>query len=266
VARWDGNINLEVGLGLVLILLNKLNYFLIMAITWFESEVERIENLTAHVRQFTLRSHGVEFKAGQFITLDLPIGEKRIQRWRSYSIASAPSDGDALELCIVRSASGEGTRYLFEEVREGSILRWKGPEGAFVLSEEGGKELVMVCTGTGIAPFRSMLREIRAKGLSYKSVHLIFGARGEEDILYREEMEDLARAWPSFRYDIVLSRSPDWEGYSGHVHQVYQECYSDVRSEVLFLLCGWTGMVDQAVENIVCMGYDRSQVRLELYG
>lgn len=237
-----------------------------MAITWVESNVERVENLTAHVKRFILRSPGIEFKAGQFITLDLPIGEKRIQRWRSYSIASAPSDGDSLELCIVRSASGQGTRYLFEEVQEGSTLRWKGPEGVFVLPEDGGKELVMVCTGTGIAPFRSMLREIRAKGFPYKSVHLIFGARVEEDILYREEMEDLSRAWPSFRYDIVLSRAPGWEGHRGHVHQVYQQYYSNVRSEVLFLLCGWTGMVDQAVENIVGMGYDRSQVRLELYG
>ncbi len=237
-----------------------------MAITWNESKVERIEYLAAHVKRFVIRSSGVTFKAGQFITLDLPIGEKRLQRWRSYSIASAPSDGASLELCIVQSASGLGTRYLFEEVQVGSVLKWKGPEGTFILPADTGKALVMVCTGTGIAPFRSMLREIRIKNMSYKSVHLIFGTRTEADILFREELEQLTREWSSFRYDIVLSKDPDWGGYSGHVHQVYQECYSEVSSEVVFLLCGWRSMVDQAVDNLIGMGYERSQVLFELYG
>lgn len=237
-----------------------------MAITWNESKVERIEYLAAHVKRFVIQSPGVTFKAGQFITLDLPIGEKRLQRWRSYSIASAPSDGGSLELCIVKSESGLGTRYLFEEVQVGTVLRWKGPEGAFILPADEGKSLVMVCTGTGIAPFRSMLREMWINRMSYKSVHLIFGTRAEPDILYREELEQLTKEWSSFRYDIVLSRDPNWGGYRGHVHQVYQECYPEANSEVVFLLCGWRSMVDQAVDNLIGMGYDRSQVLFELYG
>lgn len=237
-----------------------------MAVKWNESIVERIEPLAHNVRRFFIKSQGIIFKAGQFITLDLPIGEKRQQRWRSYSIASAPSGGAELELCIVRSPFGLGTQYLFDEVGVGSVLRWKGPEGAFVLPACVDRDLVMICTGTGIAPFRSMIREIRQMGIGHRSIHLIFGTRTEADILYGEEFESLSREWAAFTYDIVLSRSLEWRGFRGYVHQVYQQKYALVRPDVHFLLCGWSAMVDQAVSNLALMGYDRTQVQFELYG
>lgn len=242
-----------------------------MPTTWYEARVSRIENATPNVRRFfleVLHATPLAFEAGQFITLDLPIGEKRLQRWRSYSIASAPSDRPELELCIVRSESGEGTRYLFEEVRAGSILRFKGPDGAFVLPPNlQDRDLVMICTGTGVAPFRSMLRELFARQLPYRRAHLIFGARTKADILYRKEFEQYAAEHPGFRYDVALSRQPDWSGYKGYVHQIYLEQYAGKRPDVLFLICGWTNMIDDAVAHLVAeLGYAPNQVKYELYG
>ena len=239
-----------------------------MPVTWYERPITRIENMAPNVRRFWLEAPedaDFSFKAGQFVTMDLPIGEKRLQRWRSYSIANAPDGSGQLEFCIVRS--GVGTQYLFDETGEGSTLRFKGPEGTFVLPEVVDKDLVFICTGTGVAPFRSMLLDLKASGRPHRNIHLIFGCRTETDILYREEFEAMARTMPGFRYDIALSRQEDWPGYQGHVHQIYLEHYAGKRSDVSFFLCGWTNMIDDAVANlIVKLGYERGQVHYELYG
>ncbi len=240
---------------------------------WYESSVVRIQEATPTVRRFWLRTADGQrppFRPGQFITFDLPIGEKRLQRWRSYSIANAPEDApyEEIELCIVRAPNGLATRYFFEEVRVGTTLRWKGPEGTFCLPEYlDDKDLVLVCTGTGVAPFRSMLRHVQHTQRPHRNIHLIFGTRTEADILYRDEFEALTRTMPGFRYDVALSRQPDWPGYRGYVHQVYLEHYAQKRADILFYLCGWTPMIDEAVANLFGrLGYDRRQILYELYG
>ncbi len=243
-----------------------------MPAIWYDSTVVRIEQATPAVRRYWLAMrHGPRppFKAGQFITVDLPIGEKRLQRWRSYSIANAPGDDpDLIELCIVRAPNGLATRYFFEEVQVGTVLRWKGPEGTFCLPETlEDKDIVMVCTGTGVAPFRSMLRDLQHTGRPHRNIHLIFGTRTEQDILYREEFEALTRTMSGFRYDIALSRQADWSGHRGYVHQVYLEHYAHKRDDLLFYLCGWSNMIDEAVANLLIrLGYDRKQILYELYG
>ena len=237
---------------------------------WHEAIIQDISQLTPNVRSFRLKVPELEkfeFQAGQFVTFDLPIGDKRLQRWRSYSIASAPGSDNALELCIVRSAEGLGTRYLFEEVGPGDTLKFKGPDGAFFLPENIQKDIVLICTGTGVAPFRSMLLDIQQRKIPHRNIHLIFGTRTEADILYRDEFEALVKTLPGFRYDVALSREPDWLGWKGYVHQIYTHHYAEKRPDVQFYLCGWSNMIDEAVaELIVKLGYDRTQVVYELYG
>lgn len=237
---------------------------------WYNARVRQIAELAPQVRQFWLEFPEVDrfdFRAGQFLTFDLPIGEKRLHRWRSYSIASPPDGTRVVELCIVRSASGAGTQYMFESVQEGSILRCKGPDGGFVLPDVIDRDLVFVCTGTGVAPFRSMLLDLKHSGRPHRGLHLIFGSRREEDILYRHDFEALARSMPAFRYDVALSRQPDWQGHQGRVHAIYQQQYAAVRPDVAFYLCGWTQMIDDAVAHLIGeMGYAPGQVVYELYG
>ncbi|MBP6825807.1 MAG: FAD-dependent oxidoreductase [Saprospiraceae bacterium] len=238
--------------------------------TWYNGLVKKLEPIAPNVRQFWLEMPDLsafDFKAGQFVTMDLPIGDKRLQRWRSYSIASAPDGSNVLELCIVRNEDGIGTKYLFEDVEPGASLRLKGPDGGFVLPDTIGKDLVFICTGTGVAPFRSMILDLKKSGKPFRNIHLIFGTREESGILYRAEFEELARTLPGFRYDVALSRQPDWPGYKGHIHQIYLEHYRDARPDVDFYICGWSNMIDEAVANLlVKLGYNRTQIHYELYG
>ena len=241
-----------------------------MPTTWHDGIVRKIETIAPNVRSFQVEVPDMEsfdFQAGQFVTMDLPIGEKRLQRWRSYSIANAPDHSNQLELCIVYSTEGLGSKYLFDHVQEGAVLKFKGPDGGFVLPEKIEKDLVFICTGTGIAPFRSMILDLKNSGKVHRNIHLIFGTREESGILYRDEFEDLARNLPGFRYDIALSRQDDWSGWKGHVHQVYMEQYATPRPDVAFYLCGWSNMIDDAVANLMLqLKYDRSQIHYELYG
>ena len=239
-----------------------------MAWTWYEGCITRIEHISVHTRRFWLEVGGVEdfaFKAGQFITVDLPIGEKRTERWRSYSIANPPRGGNVLELCI-SDQGGPASRYFFDVVKEGTSLRFKGPSGVFVLPGDLPEEIVMVCTGTGVAPFRSMIWFLYDSGYEGK-VHLIFGTRFAWDILYRKEFEVLQEDWPEFKYDVVLSRDEQWAGRKGYVHQVYLEAYQKPEPNRLFMLCGWRSMVDEAQKHLLEeLGYQAGQIKVELYG
>ncbi|MEY3366898.1 MAG: hypothetical protein RI973_53 [Bacteroidota bacterium] len=248
-----------------------------MTPTWYDGKIIRIENESPNTRRLWLQVTGIEhfdFKAGQFITMDLPLGEKRKDRWRSYSIACEPNSSNILEFCIVHMEGGTATRYLFEEAGLGTVIKFKGPDGNFTLPDLGERDLVLICTGTGIAPFRSMIRDLIHLEKPHKQVHLIFGTRHEEGILYRQEFEELAAENPWFHYSVALSRAeqlPAGSNYvdlkKGYVHQIYLEQYASIRPDILFYLCGWSSMIDEAAANLTAkMGYDRSQVRYELYG
>jgi CDP-4-dehydro-6-deoxyglucose reductase len=242
---------------------------------WRSCKVIRIEQQAEGTRRFFIEAVEVEvfdFKPGQFVTLDLPIHEKPNKRWRSYSIASWPDGTNVFELCIVLLEGGAGTEYLFNEVKEGSILTYRGPVGVFTLPETIDKDIFLICTGTGIAPFRSMLHHISRHNIPHKDVYLIFGTRTRENLLYYDEMRQLTEEVPGLHYIPTLSRE-EWEGKKGYVHDIYEalvnekkSCSVDGQCYATFYLCGWKVMIDEAKKRILEMGFDRKCVHQELYG
>ena len=163
---------------------------------WRTGTVIRIEDETYNTKRFFIKVDELEFfdfKAGQFVTLDLPIHEHKNKRWRSYSIASWPDGTNVFELLIVLLEGGAGTPYLFNQVKVGSQVTFRGPQGHFTLPENIEKDLFFICTGTGIAPFRSMLNYIQLHNIPHKNLYLIFGCRTKKDLLYHEEMKALEK-------------------------------------------------------------------------
>ena len=234
---------------------------------WRKGIVTKIDDHTNNTRRFWVQVPELEsfdFLPGQFVTLDLPIDEKPNKRWRSYSIASWPDGTNTFELLIVLAQGGAGTNYLFEEIRVGSELTLRGAQGVFTLPANLDRDLFLICTGTGIAPFRSMIHFIHLQQLPFKKIHLIFGCRNKADLLYYEELTALEEKMPGFHYHPTLSRE-HWEGHNGYVHNVYTALCRD-RQDAYFLLCGWKHMVDEARKTILDMGYDKKSVIQELYG
>lgn len=234
---------------------------------WQKAIVKRIEQATPGTRRYWLElpeTDSFDFKPGQFVTLDLPIHERRNKRWRSYSIASMPDGTNVIELAIVDMEGGTGTEYIFNEVEVGSELTLRGPQGVFVLPEEVPRHFYLVCTGTGIAPFRSMVHYIKEHNIPHGEIHLVFGTRTRHDLLYFEEMRALDKEMDSFFYHPVLSRE-EWDGHMGYVHPIYCEL-SKAQPDAHFMLCGWKNMVDEAKQTLLEMGYDKKSIHLELYG
>jgi ferredoxin-NADP reductase len=235
---------------------------------WQKGKVIRIEDETDSTKRFWIEAtetNDFNFAPGQFVTLDLPIHEKVNKRWRSYSIASWPDGSNVYELVIVLLKDGAGTNYLFNEITVGSEIIFRGALGVFTLKENNlDKDLFLICTGTGIAPFRSMVHHIKNHDIPHKNIHLLFGTRKKPDLLYYEELKQLEKDLPAFYYHPVLSRE-DWEGEKGYVHAVYEKLCAD-RQPANFFLCGWKNMIDEAKQRITAMGYDKKLIHQELYG
>jgi CDP-4-dehydro-6-deoxyglucose reductase len=235
---------------------------------WQKGKVIRIENETAFTKRFWIEATETtdfKFTPGQFVTLDLPIHEKVNKRWRSYSIASWPDGTNIFELVIVLLKDGAGTNYLFNEVSVGNEIIFRGALGVFTLKDTDlDKDLFLICTGTGIAPFRSMVHHIKNQNIAHKNIYLLFGTRTKADLLYFEELSRLQQDLPGFQYIPVLSRE-HWEGKKGYVHAIYEELCA-AGQPAHFFLCGWKNMIDEAKLRITALGYDKKAIHQELYG
>lgn len=221
---------------------------------------------TPAVRRFILCVDEVkhfDFLPGQFVTVyfpQLPNGQNE----RSYSIASAPDGGNTFELCIVLNPQGAATP-IFWQMQPGDSLEISEAKGSFVLPQSNGLDIAFICTGTGVAPFRSMLLNLLKTQKTTQKLYLIFGNRFAADILYRKEFEQLALEYPNFKFIPVLSRDPEWQGEKGYVHPVYENIFADKR-DARFLVCGWNAMCIEARHRLKALGYNRRQYLFEEYG
>lgn len=180
------------------------------------ARIDTLERLAPDVLRIELRlppRSPLKFLSGQYVDVTSPAGVKR-----SYSIASAASAGDRVELQVRRVDGGQLSAYWFEQAKPNDLLRFNGPRGTFFLRPVAGLDLVFLATGTGIAPIRSMLLQLAemAVGQLPRSVSLYWGGRHRED-LYLDPREAL----PALRYVPVLSRGDvAWHGAHGHVQDV----------------------------------------------
>ncbi len=201
----------------------------------------------------------LSFSPGQFVSLTTLVGEKNITR--AYSIASPPQ-GNLFELCLNRVEDGKFSPFLFQ-MQPGEEVEMKGPYGTFVLRKPPA-DSIMVATGTGIAPFRSML----LAELPHDSLHtfdLVFGVRHEHALLYRSEFEELARQHPNMRFHPTLTRpGPAWGGLTGRV-QLHTLQILGERRDVDVYLCGMKEMVDETRALLKEAGLERKHIIIEKY-
>lgn len=221
------------------------------------ARIVRIEEHHATVRSFFIAPEQLQdFSAGQFVAIALEPGGAE----RSYSIASSPRNPE-LELCISLKPDGYMSPALFA-MQPGDRLYMSAPRGSFTLPE-GGHEVCMICTGTGVAPFRSMLLDA-LQGSDPRKFYLVSGNRHANEALYHHEMTALAEAHQNFSYLPVLSREHA-EGFAhGYVHPVYENLFADQR-EASFMVCGWTAMLSEARRRLKALGYNRRQYHFEQY-
>src|SRR3990172_4706497 len=160
------------------------------------------------------------FKAGQYVSFEYE--KEGSTKLKPYSIASPPHVSPQVEFCIKRvdtPVPGYVSNLLKpENTKPGARFRTLGPLGRFVLECPVGHDCVFIATGTGIAPFISMLGEIFNSGGTDRKLWLFHGVRCEIGLVYRALLERWAAEHPCFTFVPTLSRpDPSWNGLKGYV-------------------------------------------------
>lgn len=212
--------------------------------------IQSIERLCSDVVRIALRlppSSPLQFLPGQYVDV---IGAGGLRR--SYSLANAPRADQQLELHIREVRGGAMSGYWFQEAKVNDLLRLRGPLGTFFLREQAGLDLVMLATGTGIAPVKAILEGLVAlsEDVRPRSVTVYWGARRREDLYWQPAVPEL----PQLRYVPVLSRGDDgWTGARGHVQEALLRDAPDL-SKTLVYACGSDAMIHGAKALLVGRG------------
>ncbi|MDT7836394.1 CDP-6-deoxy-delta-3,4-glucoseen reductase [Aquabacterium sp. OR-4] len=185
-----------------------------------------------------------QYRAGQYVEFLLRDGARR-----SYSMANAPGnvgEPPAIELHIRHMPGGKFTDVVFSTLKEKDILRMEGPFGSFFL-REGDKPMVLLASGTGFAPIKALIEQLKASG-SQRPAVLYWGARRKADLYMHDWALQAAAEMPGLRYVPVLSEpaaDDAWSGRSGLVHQAVMADLPDLAGHEVYA-CGAPLMVDAA--------------------
>ena len=233
--------------------------------TVYEATIDQIIERAPNTRSLFLKlpaAQRLDFTPGQFLSFQLPGEGKTLTR--AYTIASNPEDAELLEICLNLVADGPGSHYLFAR-RVGDSLTFSGPWGHFVLDQAPQAECVFIADGTGIAAIRPMLQ----RALNYSPqfpLQLVYGTDREEELLYREQLENWPQQYAAFRFTALLRHpSPHWNGLRGDLLSHIEDCYvkRDTERGRHFYICGIGKRVLELRDLLRKAGYERRAVKYE---
>lgn len=190
------------------------------------------------------------FRAGQYVEFILRDGARR-----SYSMANAPHKGPGIELHIRHMPGGKFTDHVFSALKEKEILRIEGPFGGFFLREDSDKPMVLLASGTGFAPIKSLIEQLQHLG-STRPVTLYWGGRRPADLYMDAWVQQQLQTMPTLRYvPVVSDAQPDdaWMGRTGFVHRAVLQDIADLSAHQVYA-CGAPIVVESARNDFCTQG------------
>ncbi len=213
----------------------------------FTSKVSHMEDLTHDIKltRFKLIDPPkMDFRPGQYCQIKVP----GIETVRAYSIAGDAKKKDQVEFIVRYVPKGEATTFVHKAMESGDNITITGPYGDFYL-RDNNKPAVFIAGGSGKAPIRSILFQLRDMGFPRK-VKYFFGAKSKKDLYYTEEMRALEKEFDNFEYIPALSHpeaSDNWKGKTGLITDVLDESIGDLKDHEAYL-CGSPGMLDACIK------------------
>lgn len=237
-------------------------------LNWTLGEVVELVDETPRVRSIAFRvPEWPGHRPGQHVDVRLT-AEDGYQAQRSYSIASAPED-DRLILTVERIPDGEVSPYLVDELIVGDQIEIRGPIGGyFVWEAQMGGPLLLVAGGSGVVPLMAMVRHRTTSG-STVPARLVYSSRSLDDVIYREELDRLAKAGDGFEVIHTLTRvqPPGWTGYSRRVDgQMLGEVAWPASDSPVAFICGPTPLVEAVAGALTQLGHAPKRVKTERFG
>ena len=235
----------------------------LLAVREYRGRVEIIRSLTHDIKELRIRliePELMEFIPGQYIQLLAPKYPGNPEpAYRAYSISSVPDTQDCIELIIRLVPGGICTTWVFEHLTQDQEVTFTGPYGDFRLSDSGG-EMIWIAGGTGMAPFWSIVRHMKAHNIS-RPCRYFFGAVSKDDLFLVDELTKLQQELDWFEFFPALSGEIDADGWSGErglITEVVDRHVGDV-SALEAYLCGSPGMIDAAAAVLRKKGLDEER-------
>jgi ferredoxin-NADP reductase len=237
-------------------------------LTWRVAEVAKIVNETPRVKSLVLDvPDWPGHRAGQHVDVRLT-AEDGYQAQRSYSIASEPENA-RLMLTVELIEEGEVSPYLTSDIRPGDKFELRGPIGGYFLwSVAIGGPLFLVAGGSGIAPLMAMLRH-RAAAKSKTPALLLYSSRTFEDIIYRQELDQMAARNDGLTVVYTLTRRhpPGWTGGARRIDRSMLESVGvPANARPKIFICGPTSLVESTAQSLLELGHERHLIKTERFG
>jgi Na+-transporting NADH:ubiquinone oxidoreductase subunit F len=218
----------------------------------YKTEVAAIRDLTYDIKELVLKLKDpaeMSLVAGKYVQFVVPTYELTPDPvYRAYSVSSAPSSRDAVELEIRLVPNGICTTYVFQHLKVGDPVTINGPYGDFRL-RDSDRDIIFVAGGSGMAPIKAILLDMVEKGIDRKATYF-FGARAVRDLFLVEEMRALEKKLPRFTFVPALSNplpEDKWTGEAGLITEVLDRHFDTLDHHEAYL-CGSPGMIDASVK------------------
>jgi len=236
----------------------------------FKVEVEHIVDLSPFIKGVTLKilspEEGISFKPGQYIQLEIPKYKlSKEPEYRAFSMSSSSQESHSVELFIGLVEKGVVSTYVHEFLEEGEELIMRGPFGDFYF-RDSERDILLIATGTGLAPIMSILRFIRSEQIQRKTT-LFFGTRIREDLYCVEELREMEKQLPAFTFIPTLSRAAEnsqWEGKRGRVTDLIEDLVPEGADYDVYI-CGNPDMVDSCMDRLLKKAIPEDQIYFDKF-
>jgi ferredoxin-NADP reductase len=221
------------------------------------------------VMTFTFKAdrpgHWFRYMPGQFITLELPVGPEPLLR--TYTLSSTPSRPYTVAVTVKAQKNSIGTRWMFENLKPGMKIRAIGPLGDFSYVKHPGEKYLFISAGSGITPMMSMTRDM-ADRQPDSQISFIHCARSPDDIIFRWELEYLARYLPHFQPGFIVEnvgRSQLWSGLRGFIDKAKIALLAPDFLDRTVFCCGPDPFMATVRESLAGAGFDMSRYHEETF-
>jgi len=227
-------------------------------------KVVKIRDDNSYIRHLWLEMQEpseFKFKAGQFGMLHVPNEPK--PALRAYSYASDERNVKGFRLIFKFVDNGLASKFVWG-LKGGEILNFTGPFGRLFFHEPPTEQIVFLNTGSGVAQHICYLESKKDQypNLKYR---MLFGVRTEADIYFREELEQMQKALPDFKFEFVLSRpSESWKGKKGYVQNFIKE-FEYLTTPTTFYMCGNGAMIKDTKAVLEADGFDKARIFAEAF-
>ena len=227
----------------------------------FETQFQEIIPRTHDITSFRFpRPVELDYKAGQFFFITLKQGDKELSK--HFSFSSSPTEKDHIE--FTKKFTDHEYSLALKAVKIGDWARIDAPYGQFIFEGEYSK-IALLGGGIGITPFVSMCKNAADKNLGSK-ITLFYGCRTENDIAFKEELEELAQKNKNFKIIYVINQPTEkWKGAAGNINpEMIKQLLPDYQ-ENIFFTCGPPPMVEAMENLVVSLGLSKEKLKRELF-